>query len=290
MCVACLYKVQPLRIAWSCVSTHSALSLLFNFFVSSWLTYFSCSVFVFWLSSPTVALHRQQFFYPPAHVRHRLATDLHRALDDALLKVVPAAHRPIARAFGPLPGTLPYSATLPSSSSSSASSSAALSSSASGSSKQSSSTSSLSSSSSSVALSSALASATALGLYAEPLATVSCNFLHIAMLNADENCGASMAIGAFGGDDNDAGGSASSSSHSSHSSSSSAAAAALDMPGIGAGSRYHGNNKNFPLLDAVCRRLGRRAGRLPEWYPAAWKRNIRKSFRFVAQTPMETEQ
>ncbi len=102
------------------------------------------------------------------------------------------------------------------------------------------------------------------------------------MLNADENCGASMAIGAFGGDDNGDGNGGGGGA--------SPATAPADMPGIGAGSHYHGNNKNFPLLDAVCRRLGRRAGRLPEWYPAAWKRNIRKSFRFVSQTPMETEQ
>jgi hypothetical protein len=119
-----------------------------------------------------------------------LATDLHRALDEALLsKSILVSQRPPTRGFGVFNQSV----------------------------------------------------------CTQPLATVSANFVHISMLNADETGG--TALYAEGDDD------------------SSDVSAQFVMPGIGTGSHYHGNNKNFPLLDIVCQRLGRRAGRLPDWYP-----------------------
>ena len=124
------------------------------------------------------------------------------------------------------------------------------------------------------------------GALPEPLGASVANFMHLAQLNGDEACGAALYADAHGGAADDEGG-------ASHYVGGGAGAGgygghgALELPSIGSGSHYHGNNKNFPLLDAVCRRLGRRAGRLPDWYPVAWKRNIRRSFRYFSSVQDE---
>ena len=35
-----------------------------------------------------------------------------------------------------------------------------------------------------------------------------------------------------------------------------------------------------PMVDAITKRLARRGGRVPNWYPTSWKRNARKACRY----------
>lgn len=55
--------------------------------------------------------------------------------------------------------------------------------------------------------------------------------------------------------------------------------------------KFTNSGEDKGLVDAVSRRLARRGGRVPSWYPSSWRRNARKATRFYSASPvmMETD-